>query len=439
MAWGGPIGRMGAGAAVVVTTVVIGTTIVQPRLGDTPPGGDATANIWVDSDGGNCVDNASAVAYVDADACLTFDAANDTCDNGDLVRVVASATLSTQTLTGTNGRTSRCTFSPETDAGNINVSSIVSVNAADQLTFNRLLWTDQANQSTDINKRIEFVGSSSFVTCTDCDGTHFLIFDASDITISGGDWGPCDSGSGTDACLPKISGQNGESASNVLLDDITVHDISTFDPEIAHTGCLAIFGGNTGITVRNSRLYDCAVYGISLFRCCGQEWTSTHGTDITIENNWISGEGNYAIDMCKTDLSWTNVLIRFNSMRGSSPCLCTVAACGTEATYNTTRLIGNVVDFVTAPVGCGIPAAVTREYNVYRSTAGTNCGGTNTGSTTQQYASSTNDSSINLHLVDGSVVANNFVTPTSSDYALSTDYDGAARSGTPRDAGSDEQ
>jgi hypothetical protein len=116
-----------------------------------------------------------------------------------------------------------------------------------------------------------------------------------------------------------------------------------------------------------------------------------------------------------------------------------VAACGTEATYNTTRLIGNVVDFVTAPVGCGIPAAVTREYNVYRSTAGTSCGGTNTGTTTQQYASSTNDSSINLHLVDGSVVANNFVTPTSSDYALSTDYDGEARSGTPRDAGSDEQ
>jgi hypothetical protein len=60
----------GAGVLVVAGVLIGGGSYV---IGD----GGATANIWVDSNGGTCVDNASLTAYVDADACGTLDAAND--------------------------------------------------------------------------------------------------------------------------------------------------------------------------------------------------------------------------------------------------------------------------------------------------------------------------------------------------------------------------
>jgi hypothetical protein len=67
------------------------------------------ANIWVDSNGGTCTDSATLVVYSDSAACGSLDAANDTCENGDIVYVKTNAYPS-QDITGSNSRSSACTI-----------------------------------------------------------------------------------------------------------------------------------------------------------------------------------------------------------------------------------------------------------------------------------------------------------------------------------------
>ena len=87
-------------AAIYITTIGSG--------GGPPPG---QANIWVDQNGGTCVDNASPVDYNDAQAC-SWDQATDTCDNGDTVLVKGGSTYGDVQMYGWNGRTAFCDFAP---------------------------------------------------------------------------------------------------------------------------------------------------------------------------------------------------------------------------------------------------------------------------------------------------------------------------------------
>lgn len=106
---------------------------VTPVFPSPPPAG--SANIWVDTNGGTCVDNASPVSYNDAQAC-TWDAANDTCDNGDSVGV-QSGSYGTVALTGSNSRTSMCTFtvaSGTATMGQFNNGEIGADTGADWIT-----------------------------------------------------------------------------------------------------------------------------------------------------------------------------------------------------------------------------------------------------------------------------------------------------------------
>lgn len=90
-----------------VTAVIVGAVVLV-----TPPGGGGaqTANIWIDQNGGTCLDDGGHV-YSDATAC-SFDAANDTCEGGDNV-AIKGGTYGNVTITkaGANsGRSSRCTM-----------------------------------------------------------------------------------------------------------------------------------------------------------------------------------------------------------------------------------------------------------------------------------------------------------------------------------------
>lgn len=104
------------GALAVPLGLTQGTGKVDVFVGSTPtptstppPGSPTTANIWVDQNGGTCLDSGTAVAYSDAAAC-SFDGANDTCDNGDTVLVKGGTSYGAVTLTGSNGRTADCTI-----------------------------------------------------------------------------------------------------------------------------------------------------------------------------------------------------------------------------------------------------------------------------------------------------------------------------------------
>jgi hypothetical protein len=80
---------------------------------------------------------------------------------------------------------------------------------------------------------------------------------------------------------------------------------------------------------------------------------------------------------------------------------------------------------------------VTFGYNVWDS--GT-CGATDTdGEAVSGMFVNATPGSEDLHLLNGSVVANNKVTPTASDYTVTTDIDDASRTAGSRDAGSDER
>lgn len=94
--------------AIALASMTAGGVVISQD--DVPPAPTGLANIWIDANGGTCTDNATAVAYVDAAACGTWDAANDTCEGGDTVRVMAGS-YGDAFLRGDNGRTGAiCTF-----------------------------------------------------------------------------------------------------------------------------------------------------------------------------------------------------------------------------------------------------------------------------------------------------------------------------------------
>jgi hypothetical protein len=123
------------GQIIAVLAVGLGVgAIVFTQPGGGGGGGSETANIWVDTNGGTCTDSASLVAYSDAAACSTWDAANDTCEAGDLVKV-RPGSYPDQFLTGSNGRASNCVVDTE-DGQEFNVNpELVENQSAARLTL----------------------------------------------------------------------------------------------------------------------------------------------------------------------------------------------------------------------------------------------------------------------------------------------------------------
>ena len=81
-------GNRSAQASVSVSTTACGA----------PPSG--AANLWIDSSGGSCTRQASAAAYVDAQACSGLQAASNAAASGDLV-LIKDGTYPGEQLTGT--------------------------------------------------------------------------------------------------------------------------------------------------------------------------------------------------------------------------------------------------------------------------------------------------------------------------------------------------
>jgi hypothetical protein len=88
-------------------------------------------------------------------------------------------------------------------------------------------------------------------------------------------------------------------------------------------------------------------------------------------------------------------------------------------------------------------AGVTWTYNAwYTQGSGANCGATNVNSGSSLATSlftSTTAGSEDFHLATGLIVADNLVDPTTSDYTVTTDFEGDARTAGNRDAGADER
>jgi hypothetical protein len=135
-------------------------------------------------------------------------------------------------------------------------------------------------------------------------------------------------------------------------------------------------------------------------------------------------------------------LIRYNT-------LCTQAIFSGSDTYTNVRVIGNL--FLATGTNCTNPG-MTFDYNaVVGGTCGTNSTNVsaglvvNRGITDNNCIPTSSESSwcaalMDHHLTGSNVTGvDNAVTPTSSDYALTYDYDNASRTSGSRDVGADER
>ena len=447
---------LGAAAAAAVATGGIGYGVSKTDGLGGGGGGSGTANIWVDSDGGTCVDNASLVSYDTATACGSLQAANATCDNGDVVLIKVGTNYPGESITGTgNGRTSMCTISAESGKA-IFTSDVligsqpingVPQNGPDWLTINNIQCGTSTTSATN-EAELYIYDNSNNIVIDGWDCASFDLFHALNVTIKNGDWGPCGSSSSR-KCLTRFA-VNGAPA-NLLIENNKIHDIycgngSPSACDLYHTDGLAIFGGD-GITVRGNKFYRNDVINIRIQECC----TNDPIKNLTIENNWFGptcngstsawtpctvGTSGQGIDV---DSPIDGLKVRFNSFTTGGGIVLRVGTdFGTAA--SPAEFVGNSL---TVGNGCGNFA--NYRYNASRPFSAfsgqTPCGATDVlvpiatgfGYTTEDV------NSIDYHIGSGSAL-NNIVPTTVTGGCPATDIDGTARPiNTNCDAGSDER
>jgi hypothetical protein len=412
--------------AVGLASITAGGIVISGGGGD--PG---TANIWVDTNGGTCTRSASLVAYADAAACGSFDAANDVCQNGDLVRVT-SGSYGNQTGTGSNSRTSACTI---TKAAGATVSlTDLTVSSS---------WTTWQDLPVDIIQEGSGGGEPTIngghdITLDNVGGRRFYIIGNSsnetfNITIRNSDFGPLVScGGGAHIKTPTAGGDDPDPATqphDIVLDHITLHDFSV--PEscpTAHLDCLHTFY-HYNLTVRRSVFHHCGMGEGSVSDDRGYgilEDSRTPGAENDLfENNVFYANGIEGFSLRgPPGENFDGVTVRYNS--GSD----TISCQSCTATYANVLFEGNAATSLGGACGSG----VTWRYNVVAGSFG--CSGTgNQASTAPGFTDAANG---DFHLT-GAAAARAAGNPGS---CPTNDYDGDTRpipGATTCDAGADER
>jgi hypothetical protein len=252
------------------------------------------------------------------------------------------------------------------------------------------------------------------------------------------------SGAGPD--VVRIWGASPEAgaSANVVWDGNYVHEMNrTYDCDLnnaCHNDGLYIVGGGP-YTIRNSAFSQVAAENI-FFEYFGGGYQNVH--DVLIENNWFGCLVNSypdnpasALNTCGASKSISfkncagpceNILVRYNSWYTAPN------DNETSASFSNARFIGNAG---AGPLASSkICTQATWMYNAFTSGG---CGSNNATVSGGLSALFKNPAPgfEDFHLLNSTSMANNLVTPTSSDYSLGTDFDGQTRS-VPRDAGADE-
>lgn len=237
-------------------------------------GSPGTANIWVDLNGGTCTDSATLVEYTDAAACGTWDAANDTCEAGDLIRVKAGD-YPDQVLSGANGRGSACTLdSEEGQEANVNPELVENVSAS-WLTLRdfTIVSGETEHNGTSGNASVGMWnrGGADNVIWDNVDvtGPYALIdMKGDNVTHRNSEIGDADNTNAT----PRLCGDDQEpvqisEGTNILIEKNTYHP---FFPEEVQANC----GGSD-------------VYHLETFRV----WDTTD--NLILRSNWFDdGDGS---------------------------------------------------------------------------------------------------------------------------------------------------
>jgi hypothetical protein len=215
-----------------------------------------------------------------------------------------------------------------------------------------------------------------------------------------------------------------------------------------HTGCIQT-EQTLRLLIDRSKFERCAIFPI-LFN------NGSTLTDTTVQNSMFgcntdavdNAGGTYdqvatgSVKTIDNSGNMDNVLIRYNTF-------CSQVILNTADTFTNTRLIGNL--FLATGTDCTV-SGITYDYNaVVGGTCGTNSTNVsaglvvNSGNTDNNCIPAASSSSWCAELLDhhltGSTVTgvDNAITPTSSDYALTYDYDNGSRTSGSRDVGADER
>jgi hypothetical protein len=478
------------------------------------------AHIWVDTDGGTCVDNASAVAYATATACASLTAAVAAADAGDSVKIRAGS-YSFQTLAvkaalqdlspgcdphGIWGSASSANcVKIEPDGGDVFIRGMD--NHASSLWFKgTVTGTDGAGcgDPQDCSARgynfhvtnSDLIGNpppgaddDAFCNCnsvrfrsarpnpstsTTNAPDHVIVdgLDVDSISVYGSEYvhwknvdaGPIwadtatrgERGSAVEQTVVRATGPGvGLAPANLYIEGLYLHESNrSFWCDVnnaCHPDGWYVSNGGP-ITIKNSGFSQIA--GEPFFFESFNEGTGTENIhDMTIENNWMSCKVNSypdapgsatttcgsgpAIDIKNCGSAamggCENWLVRYNSWSGIG---------GAEVTWTNARFIGNAGR---QPSNEPLCTQATWTYNAwYTVTGGQDCGVTNvnTGSSSATTLfTSVTPGSEDFHLAGaaGSTDADNLVSPTTSDYTLTTDFEGDSRTPTTRDAGADER
>jgi hypothetical protein len=291
-------------------------------------------------------------------------------------------------------------------------------------------------------------GNPSYPEQEECQ-TNGPIWESRWANVSGGSTGGSADKVGMQNYLHQNTG--GIGANNISYINHYAHDIQTknSDPVGFHAGCIQTEKA-TGLLIDRSKFERCVLEPL-LFN---DPYTLT---DATIQNSMI-GCNTDGVDVAADSYdqvatgsvktidnssNLTNVLIRYNTF-------CSQAVFPEAETYTNVRVIGNL--FLATGTDCSV-TGMTFDYNaVVGGTCGTNSTNVSAGLVVNRgvtdnncvpNASSLTDfcgENMDHHLTGSTVTGvDNAVTPTSSDYALTYDYDNGSRTSGSRDVGADER
>jgi hypothetical protein len=245
-----------------------------------------------------------------------------------------------------------------------------------------------------------------------------------DISFIGGSVGPsADENSRIASNGPSTSA----SPKNILIEGVDFHDFTVSPGSEAHVECLQVWAVD-GLTIRNSKFRNCAVFDIFLQKL--PEGKAATPSNILIENNFFDccGSGFYSIRMADhAGTSWKNVTIRNNSLdKEINP--------DPGVPYSNVKIIGNVgpaVKFWRGSNGAiePKPAGIEVDYNIWYS-------GSKVGNHDKVAASGfRNAAAVDFHLNAGAAA----IDAGDPANAPAIDIDGDARpAGSAPDAGADE-
>lgn len=256
-----------------------------------------TAHVWVDGSGGSCLRQATAGAYVDAQACGSLDAAYQAAAAGDMVRikggsygdqtinVKSGAAGPNRVFAAASGETVSFHDVTEEDADYVTLQGPMTLHRLDlTATLNAVVdGLTIAYNYTDQIDPIVFIGGKSTGGRT----SNGVVIRNSDIS---GAW---------DQKNVMID-DSGGSVSNVLLDRNDIHSQKMSDASV-HMECLWITDAD-GVTVRGNRVWGCHGTGDVII---GNSAGGPGATNILFENNVFETSYSTGTDECCTATAFT--------------------------------------------------------------------------------------------------------------------------------------